>query len=231
VAGDWFGIRLAISGTTAVVSDDPGNLQLGQEPLEHVYVFTKARAGWKQIAELKHPLGGLGSVAISGTTVLVVSGDNAGHEGSNGGRVLLFTKTPTGWEQTAEFNRAGPVAISGTTAVVGSQGIGCWVGAAYVFAKTVAGWRQVAKINGPRSPCSFFASSVAISGGTVLVGGDIGRGHSDGRAHVYVEATGWKQAEVLKGSTSGFGWSVAISGTTAIVGCLGGSGPAYLFHV
>ena len=58
---------------------------------------------------------------------------------------------------------------------------------------------------------------VAISGTTVVVADDVGR------AYVFTKtAAGWKQAARLKGSDSvagdGFGSSMAISGTTAVVG-------------
>lgn len=79
----------------------------------------------------------------------------------------------------------------------------------------------------------YFGDAVAISGGTVVVGAFVNGKvwHLDGRAYVFTKTVaGWKRAAVLKGSTWDFGGSVAISGTTAIVGGWEGSGRVYLFE-
>ncbi len=75
---------------------------------------------------------------------------------------------------------------------------------------------------------------MAISGTTVIVGAY--NKTDGGRAYVFTKAaTGWKQVAELKGSDTvrndGFGWSVAISGMTVVVGAAlhGFSGAAYVF--
>ena len=287
VAGDWFGISVAISGTTVLVGADGHAFVAGR-----AYVFTKRATVWKQTAELKgadtvagDDFGG--SVAISGSTVVV----GAFSRDNSAGRTYVFTKTASGWIQTAELKGfdtvAGdefgfPVVISGTTVVVGACGharnagrvdvftktAGVWkekaelkgsdtvgvlgysvaisgttvvVGAydrAYVFTKTASGWDQVAELEGSDSvPDDDFGDSVAISGTTAIVGADEAAYRDAGRAYVFAKtASGWEQTAELKGSdTVGkdqFGWSVAISGTTAIVGALNhanGAGRAYVF--
>jgi hypothetical protein len=155
----------------------------------------------------------------------------------------VYTKTATGWRQTAALrgsDSAGSdgfgcsVAISGTTAIVGATASppGHPEGRAYVFTKTAGGWKQVAELPPSGTVSPSFGLSVAVSGSTAVVGGD-------GSNPLYVfskTSTGWKPAAVLKNSDAaagnGFGSTVAISGTTVIVGApdfASFTGRAYLF--
>jgi hypothetical protein len=183
------------------------------------------------------------AVAISGTTAVVGADANA----RSVGRAYVFTKTAVGWRQVAELTGSdtiasddfgGSVAISGTTAVVGADSHARRAGRAYVFTETAVGWKQVGELKGSDTVAGDgFGWSVAISGTTAVVGA---LGHADfaGRAYVFTEtASSWRQVAELKGSDTvagdGFGSSVAISGTTAVVGALpaGASigGRAYVF--
>ena len=200
----------------------------------------------KQLAELK----GSDTVASDEFGVSVgISGTNA-VVGTSGaaypGRAYVFNKTAAGWKQVAELkgsdtvaaDRFGTaVAISGTTVVVGAYDHAKDAGRAYVFAKTAAGWKQVAELKGSDTVANdYFGWSVAISGTTAIVGA-VGHAKYEGTAYVYNEtASGWKQSAELRGSDgvaeNGFGTSVAISGSTAIVGEEGyakGTGRAYVF--
>jgi hypothetical protein len=233
---------VAISGTAAIVGAYDHAKDAGR-----AYVFSISGSGWHQVAELQGADTVAGdefgsSVAISGTTAVVGAGDHADHAGS----AYVFTKTPGGWKQAAELKgsdtAAGDyfgwsVAISGTTAVVGAYGHAQSAGRAYVFAKTPGGWKQAAELKGDDSLAGDqFGSSVAISGATVLVGAT-NRAAASGGAYVFTKTPGgWKQVAELKGSdtVSGnhFGWSVAISGTTAVVGAFlhaNSAGRAYVF--
>ena len=129
------------------------------------------------------------------------------------------------------------VGISGTNAVVGTSGA-AYPGRAYVFNKTAAGWKQVAELKGSDTVAADrFGTAVAISGTTVVVGA-YDHAKDAGRAYVFAKtAAGWKQVAELKGSDTVandyFGWSVAISGTTAIVGAVGHAmyeGTAYVYN-
>jgi hypothetical protein len=198
---------------------------------------------WKQMAELRgsdtvaRDVFG-SSAAISGTTAVVGAPGHANFAG----RAYVYTKAATGWKQTAELkgsNTAGgdnfgtSVAISGTTIVVGAYSHANTAGAAYVFAKTGAGWKQTAELEGTDTASDYFGVSAAISGTTAVVGA-FADASSDGAAYVFTKTGAvWKQAE-LKGSYTAdagdFGGSVAISGTTAIVGAPNtNSGAAYVF--
>jgi len=243
VAGDYFG-SVAISGTTAIVGAHGHN----PNGAGRAYVFAKTGATWKQVAELKGSdtvaTDNFGSsVAISGTTAIVGA---TGHANS-AGRAYVFTKTGATWKQVAELKGSDTVAndefgwsvaISGTTAVVGAHGHNPnGAGRAYVFAKTGATWNQVAELKGSDTVATdSFGSSVAISGTTAIVGAT-GHANSAGRAYVFTKTGAtWNQVAELKGSDTvardGFGWSVAISGNTAVVGAIDhalSAGRAYVF--
>ncbi|MGO9333283.1 MAG: FG-GAP repeat protein [Acidimicrobiales bacterium] len=228
VAGDLFGGSVAISGTTVVVGAEDHALAAGR-----AYVFTKVAGVWKQAAELKgsdtvaaDTFGS--SVAVSGTTVVVGAEGRA----SFAGRVYLFTKARAGWKQAAQLKGtdtvasdyySDSVAISGTTVVVGAENHAHFAGRAYVFTKVDGVWKQTAELKGSDTVArNYFGDSVAISGTTVMVGASSQVGKAS-RAYVFTKAgAGWKQADALKGSDTvagdGFGWSVGISGTTAVVG-------------
>jgi hypothetical protein len=133
-------------------------------------------------------------------------------------------------------NFGASVAVSGTTAVVGAWGHARFAGRAYVFTKTDAGWNQTAELTGSDTVADDqFGWSVAILGATAIVGAPQ-HANEVGAAYVFTKTTtGWKQVTELKGPDTppyGFGSSVAISGTTAIVGVAGAteySGRVYVF--
>ena len=242
VAGDYFGDSLAISGATTFVGADGHVKSAGR-----AYVFTNVATGWEQVAELKgsDTVAGDGfgyAVAISGTTVIVGAPDHA----KDAGRAYVFTDATAGWKQAAELKGSDTVAnngfgvsvaISGMTAIAGAPGFSKAAGRAYVFAKTGGVWTQARELKGLDTVASDdFGYTVAISNATAVAGAP-GFSKAAGRAYVFTNtATGWKQAVKMKGSDTVaadyFGYSVAISGTTAIVGADGhakSAGRAYLF--
>lgn len=253
VAGDGFGSAVALVGTTTVVgSPDHGN--------GRAYVYTKTSSGWRQTAELKASDGHEGdqfgySVAASSTTIVVGSPGYSDYANQQfGGRAYVFTKTSSGWKQTAElygddtnsvFDQFGSsVAIAGTTAVVGDPGHASYAGRVYVFSKTPVGWRQTAELSGSDTAVgsSFlrpkFGYAVAASSTVILVGawGPTKYNYA-GRVYVFTKPSGtWKQTAELKGADTvagdQFGWSVSLSGSTALIGAVyhaGRAGRAYLF--
>ncbi|AOP35148.1 hypothetical protein A0128_15655 [Leptospira tipperaryensis] len=121
---------------------------------------------------------------------------------------------------------------------------------------SVAGWQNEAyiKANNVGFGGALFGNSIAIYGDTMVVGAhresssQIGITNSStpsaasmntaamdsGAAYVYRKISGnWVLESYLKASNtsnnSRFGWSVAISGNTIVVGATGGSGSAYVF--
>jgi len=166
--------------------------------------------------------------AVSALTLLifVVSGSNAGAQNRQGKLIPSDL-------QEGEFGWT--VSVSGNTAVVGAvitMGVGGPIrGAAYVFERDQGGadeWGQVAKLV-PDDPASetLFGTSVAISGDTVIVGSPIGDPPVVlGSAYIFHRHQGglnaWGQVARVTASRPdygpSFGYSVSISGDTAVVG-------------
>jgi hypothetical protein len=199
------------------------------------------------------------STAISGDTV--VAGAQGATVGSNlyQGAVYVFVKPEGGWagrltsvaELTAADGQIGDrlgqaVAVSGDTVVGGAYQNDTARGAAYVFVKPGGGWStmtQTAKLTASDGAAyDWFGYSVAITGNAVVVGAS-DASNFQGKAYVYVKPTsGWEttskfRAELIAGDESvdnTFGISVAISGSTVVIGSPGwnsGSqqGAAYVF--
>jgi hypothetical protein len=141
------------------------------------------------------------------------------------------------------------VAVSGDTAVVGAisndPGGTTDAGAAYVFVRVGGIWTpQATLVASDAATNDNFGYSVAISGDTAVVGAylnDHAGGTDAGAAYVFVRSGGiWTEQKKLTASDSApfdsFGYSVAISADTAVVGALyddnvGGidAGSAYVF--
>ncbi|MGO8877692.1 MAG: FG-GAP repeat protein [Acidimicrobiales bacterium] len=242
VAGDSFGSSVAVSGTIAVVGAPNHDTYTGS-----AYVFSETKGAWKQVAELEGADSARfdvfgSSVAVSGTTVVVGA---VGHKGAAGG-VYVFGETKGKWHQVAELEGSDTavldhfgfsVAVSGTTAVVGAPEHAKNTGRAYVFSETKGAWKQVAEVKGSDTgPSDYFGYSVAVSGTIAVVSSDDHR-QGAGRAYVFSQRkASWKQTAELKGgdtvSPDHFGYSVAVSGTTAVVGAENHAkeaGRAYVF--
>jgi len=126
------------------------------------------------------------------------------------------------------------VSISGDTAIVGAvfdddacpTDPDCNSGSAYVFVKNGATWTRTAKLTASDAAADdFFGDSVSISGDTAIVGAprDDDAGSFSGSAYVFVKnGATWTQQAKLTASDAAvndfFGFSVSISGDTAIVG-------------
>jgi FG-GAP repeat len=119
------------------------------------------------------------------------------------------------------------IAVSGTVAIVGAPGRHNDTGAAYVFSESGGVWTQQAELSASDgAPGDHFAYSVALSGGTAVIGAyGHGGGASGpgGAAYVFDNAGGtWvQQAELTAadGAPGGlFGYSVAALGGVAFVG-------------
>ncbi len=223
-AGDRFGSSVAISGDTVVVGadgEDSSTTGVNSTPNESAanagaaYVFVRSGGSWSQQAYLKASNAGENhnfgtAVAVSGDTVVVgATGESSFTTGVN------------------------------STPVEGSSNSG----AAYVFLRSGGTWNQQAYLKASNTGSSAqFGLSVAASGDTVVIGA-YGESSSTtgvnstpdetaffaGAAYVFVRSgSSWSQQAYLKASNTeagdGFGFSVAISGDTAVIGALGEDG-------
>ena len=226
-ANDHFGNSVAVSGDTVVVGafqEDSSSTGINSTPNDAVgaagaaYVFARFGGVWVQQAYLKPAAVGTSqagdtfgnSVAVSEDTVVV----------------------------------GAPGEASSTTGVntTPNEGAGS-SGAVYVFTRFGGVWSQQAYVKptgvGTTQNGDSFGSSVALSGDTLVVGAP-GEDSStlgvnttpnelaslSGAAYVFTRSAGvWSQHSYLKPAAVGttqlndsFGWSVAVSGDTLVVG-------------
>ncbi|MBN1866804.1 FG-GAP repeat protein, partial [Candidatus Sumerlaeota bacterium] len=212
-ADDWFGYTVSLSGDTALVgamlADSGTSLSVGA-----AYVFERNQGGadsWGQVAK-------------------VTASDAAAND---------------------YFGCA--VSLSGDTALIGArgddEGTSLGVGSAYIFERNQGGadnWGQVAKLAAlDAAEFDDFGHAVSLSGDTALIGAyqDDDDGNASGSAYIFERNQGgvnnWGQVAKLTASDAAaedsFGYSVSLSGDTALVGAYrnddGGStsGSAYIF--
>ena len=137
------------------------------------------------------------------------------------------------------------VAVDGDTVVIGATGAGTG-GAVYVLRTSDGGatYVEVAKLTASDAAANdSFGTSVAIDGGTIVVGAyrDDDAGSASGSAYVFRTTDGgatYGQVAKLTASdaaaSDNFGRSVAIAGGTIVVGANqyinGGTGAVYVFR-
>jgi len=184
----------------------------------------------------KRNLVGLAATVVIGTTALL-GAPTAAIAQTN--ETLKLTAS-----DTAAFDQFGwSVALSGTTAIVGANlddVVGNGDGSAYLF-DTNSG-NQLFKLTAADAASGDqFGHSVALSGNTALVGArwDDDAGSASGSAYLFNTPTGNQLAKFTASDAAAadeFGSSVALSGTTALIGARFGdsllaadSGSAYLF--
>ncbi len=268
-SADKFGVSVALSGDTALVGalgDEDNGFASGS-----AYLFERDQGGadnWGQVKKITASDGAANdlfgnSVALSGDTALVGAyhdNDNGSHSGSayiferdqggagNWGEVKKITASDGALDDSFGYF----VALSGDTALVGAEGDddnGSHSGSAYIFERGQGGagnWGEVKKITASDAAANdFFGWSVALSGDTALVGawGDSDSGSNSGSAYFFKRDQGgagnWGQAKKITASDAAsgdwFGYSVALSGDTALVGAYvdddagNASGSAYIF--
>ena len=123
------------------------------------------------------------------------------------------------------------VAVSGDTVLVAAvldDDAGSASGSAYVFTRSGTSWTQEAKLTpSDGAGGDWFGTSVALSGDTAVIGAhtDDGTAIDTGAAYVFTRSgTTWTQQAKLTpagASTSDlFGYSVAVSGDTAVISAL-----------
>ncbi|WP_264486864.1 hypothetical protein [Luteolibacter arcticus] len=221
--GDFFGWDVDISGDTVVIGafdEDSNATGVNGDQANNAsnragaaYLFVRNGTQWTQQAYLKasntSAMEQFGAaVAISGDTVVVgASGDDSSATGVNG------DETNTGSSNS---------------------------GAAYVFTRSNGEWTQQAYLKASNTGAGdSFGYDVAIFGDTIVVGAiqedsmttGVNGNQADnfaagaGAAYVFTRSgTTWSQQAYLKASNAGaddiFGWSVAVSDNTIVVGAI-----------
>jgi hypothetical protein len=250
--GDRFGASVTVSGDWVVIGS-PGDDDRGTDA-GSAYVFHRSGNKWSQQGKLiasdaaENDQFGT-SVAVAGNWI-AVGAPYRDDAGSNSGAVYLFGNTGSGWTETHKLAASNETegdcfgasaAISGDWIVVGAPlgDTGGWdSGSAYIFHFDGENWweRQALNANDAAYQDSF-GVSLAIQGGTIVVGALYGDSATPdaGSAYVfcrndqgtpeYLEDDIWDwQATLAASDAEGddrFGASVAIDGSTIIVGAPG----------
>jgi hypothetical protein len=254
-AQDRFGGSVSLSGDTALIGaawDDDNGVDSGS-----AYVFTRTSTTWTQQAKLlasdaaADDLFGW-SVSLDGNTAFI-SAYKDDDNGVDSGSAYVFTRTSTTWTQQAKLlasdAAAGDffsfsVSLSGDTALIGAawdDDKGVDSGSVYVFTRTSTTWTQQAKLLASDAAAGdYFGVSVSLDGDTALIGAykDDDKGVDSGSAYVFIRTgTTWTLQQKLLASDGTaedyFGWSVSLSGDTALIGAPlagnNGAGSAYVF--
>jgi len=211
-ANAYFGFPVAISGDTIVVgAQREGSLAALSGA---AYVFVRAGTSWSQQAQLKAANANIGdrfgfAVSISGDTVAVgaryedssaigVNGDSASNSAADSGAAYVFVRDNDTWIQQVYLKASNTGADDqfGTSVTVSGDMV---VVGAFIEDSNATG------VNGNQADNSMFNS---------------------GAAYVFVRnGASWSQEAYLKASNTGwaayFGYPVALSGNTLVVGAYG----------
>jgi len=216
-------------GSLVEVNSDGSEAQLsvpGRQLLHYSDVFAQDAAGIEHAVRISQSVGL--SLELDASEVL-----------------LPLVIDPLAWgerqkllanDAAANDHFASAVAISGDTALIGApddDGNNVDSGSVYVWARTAVTppgmgfiWTRQQKLTASDAAAGdFFGAALALSGDTALIGArnSDGAGSNSGAAYVFVRSgTTWTQQQKLVASDAAsddqFGFSVALSGDTALVG-------------
>jgi len=256
-ADDWFGASISINGDYIVVGaklNDDNGTDSGS-----VYIFVRNGNTWIQQQKLTASDAAEGdlfgeAVSIDGGTVIVGNPqDDDG--GTNSGSAYIFVRSGDIWTEQAKLTASdaatedyfgGAVSISADIAIVGARlddhAGEVNAGSAYIFVRNGNIWTEQAKLTAnDASMSSWFGGSVSTDGDTAIVGAyDYNPEFTSGAAYIFARSGDtWIEQQKLTASDAAqddwFGYSVSISGDTAIVGAEWtdnagtNSGSAYIF--
>ncbi len=256
-----FGVSAVVVGSTAVIG--ALGATINGVPTGAAYVFSEGNGNWTQKAELTASDGAANdrfgvAVALNGTTIFVGAWAASVNGNPAQGAAYVFSESGGSWSQMAKLTASDGAAnnhfgvsivVSGTTSIISAplatvNGV-YQQGAAYVFDESNGTWSQTAKLTASDGAMEDeFGNRVALDGTTIIVGAPFAavEGNSaQGAAYVFTESGGtWSQTQKLTASDGAagdqFGYSVALDGTTALVGAAAATvngnsfqGAAYVF--
>lgn len=250
-ADSQFGASVAISGDTALVGAE---FESGG-PAAFLYTFNGS--SWSETAEISAPAGAGDfaiKVALAGTTAVIAAPTTSVDGNSNQGAIYVYTETGGTWNTTSPIELSasdgeagdefgGGIAISSNGSEIvatrnRSVGSGDWQGAFYVYSVVAGAWTQTDDTTQSFDEQAAYGWGVSISGPNVVVGAPDLTSY-EGAAYAYSDIGGtWSQdgtaiTESDPGIGDFFGLSVAVSGSTAVIGAPGynGSGTVYVFSI
>jgi hypothetical protein len=242
VADDRFSTPVSLDGDTAV-SGAHGKASASGA----AYVFTRTGTSWSQQAKLTASDAAASdqfgkSITLEGETV-VIAAPTDDDNGTDSGSAYVFVRTGTSWtEQTKltasdaaggdEFGHSdsgNALSLAGNRVVIGARrddDTGTDSGSAYVFIRSGTTWNEQAKLTASDgAEDDFFGQSISLNGNMVAIGAlmDDDDGPNSGSVYTFVRTgTSWTEQDKITASdaTNGdtFGWSLALEGTSLIVG-------------
>ena len=255
-AFNFFGWQVALDNGTAVMGAVLGN---GQIPISgSAYVFAGSGATWEEQGELVPLDWAAGdfyghSTALYDKNTALIGAIEADGNAPDSGAVYVFRKVGGTWSYAQKLSgndsqtgdRFGRfIVVDGDTALIGADresSNGSEAGAVYVLFRGSNGrWTQQAKLlANDGQPGDRFGISGDLDGDTAVVGAYDDDGN--GSAYIFTRSgSSWTQQSKLIGSSVGsgdrIGWSVALSGDTAVVGAIfdddlgSNAGAAYIFN-
>jgi MYXO-CTERM domain-containing protein len=190
-----------------------------------VYLYQRSASGWNELGTLSAECG-MGSLSFLGWSLsleddMLLSGCSPPASAPESAHV--FVRSGTSWlsdgvlsapAQTSTAIYSFPVALSGTTALVGAP---TSLRATFYIRAGMGSWTEQQTVSGP--PVGWFGSSVALDGDTAVIGQCACLSGSSGQAAAYVyvrSGSTWTQQAMWTGNP-GFGAAVALDGDTALV--------------
>jgi FG-GAP repeat len=241
--GDRLGTSVAISGDTILAGVPAKNLGATSTQEGATYVFTRSGVSWSEQAKLIAndaaigDLFGFGVALLGDTAIISATGDDVAF--ANSGSAYIFTRSGTVWTQQSKLTVAdgvdfgGSIALTADTLLISANSLNITPngafqgpGAVYVYAGSGANWTQQARLQASDGENFDRFGVTAISGDTVVLGAPGDRIQSNGNqgsAYVFTRSgsTWSQQAQLNSGlgaSDEAFGYAVALSGDTALVG-------------
>jgi hypothetical protein len=223
---------VGISGATVLVGAPGDALSRGA-----VFEFARTGTTWSQQSvftgsnSVQDEVFGW-SLAFSGGLAVV----GAPQQGGFTGEAYVFTQSGTGFTQQATLvgpHRQGgdlfgrSVALSGTTALIGSPGVNALTGAAYVFVQSGTRWTRQATLTAAdgQQLDSLGQDALAVSGNTAVVGADPASNFTGAGYEFVRTGTHWTQkatfTDAAPAQNDNLGRGVVIAGGTALLGAPG----------
>ncbi len=243
---DRFGFDVAIEGTTIVVGARMDDEIARNAGAAYVFEFDANQGLWLESQKLLDTVTGSEkdqfghAVAIQGDTIVVGSRLDDG-SGRNGGSILIFERSATGWttdgrikpDDQVQGDQFGyDVDIYGDTIAVGARkdnSGGVDSGSVYIFERdALGGWNETTEIIASNTTRNlWFGHSVSLSGDTLAVGTPqrLSRFRA-GHAYVFERDVGgadiWGETILLNDpgdspEQDNFGFAVALDGDTLAV--------------
>jgi hypothetical protein len=243
--GNIYGASAAIVGNTALIGSPAGADPGGGS----VYFYSRSNQHWTMQDTFADPdVSTFGQAVAMTDTNIIIGAYNGGY---GRGVAYAYSRAGAQWQLNSTISDpgkhvddefGGALGVSGTTLLIGAEGTTNADGAAYFYSKAHATWRRTGKVTDTyNSSGEFRGGSVAISGTNIVIGASGAHGNV-GVAFIYSRSrTRWRQVAQLNypgpakdEPDAQFGTSVAISGTTAVVGATEpyeseGGGAVYIY--